>query len=135
ELAIRGVPRVDRSGLALRVHVPAGVAVDELLEAYLALDREAGAAATRIVVSLNARVLPFGGLAAEVGGEDKVLDVRARQVALGELLTRVAHPACAAIRPRLDAARADRFVGGLQQSLGGGLVWVWLVLRHRRPNQ
>src|SRR5207302_390045 len=134
ELAIAGVPRQNGSGLALRVHVPAEVAGGTLVEVLLALDRKSCATAAERIVPLHAHVLPFGGLAAEVSREGKALQVRAVQVALGELLARVAHPAGAGNRPRLDAACADRLVGGLQKALSGGLVWVRLILRHRRPD-
>src|SRR5439155_26600363 len=92
QLAISRVPRVDGSSLALRVHVPAGGAVDEFLEGLLALHRKARAAATTNIVPLNAGVFPFGGLAAEVNGFSIGLQVRPRQIALGELLAGVAHP-------------------------------------------
>src|SRR5262249_23018380 len=56
ELPIACVEFRDPDRLALRIQVPGGVAVDELGKALLALDREAGAAAARDVVALNADV-------------------------------------------------------------------------------
>src|SRR5262249_7003762 len=129
ELAIGAVPWVDRGGLALRIHVPAETVVDELLEPLFALDRKACSAAAYWIVSLNARVLPARGVAAEINVFAIALQVRARQVALGELLARISHPAGAGSGPALEEARSHRLVGGLQQCLGSGLVRVWL-LRH-----
>src|SRR5262249_39430164 len=108
ELALRAGTWVDRSRLALRIHVPAEAVVDKLLEGHLALDGETCSAAARGIVPLNARVLPTGRLAGEVNGFGVVLRVRARQVALGELLAWVAHPAGAGSGPALDEARPHR---------------------------
>ena len=88
QLAIPGVDGRLPDGLALRVQVPGDVAVDKLGEVLLALDRESGAAAAGNVVALNAHIVQFRGLAGEVNGEGIALQVRARQVALGELLAR-----------------------------------------------
>jgi hypothetical protein len=116
----------------LRVHVPGDVAVDKLGEVLLTLDREAGAAAAGNVVPLRAHIVAFHGLAVVVSGEG-TLRVRAWQVALRELLTRVGSPAGGSNSERLHIARADRLVGGLQQRLRGGLRGVWLaLLRDRR---
>src|SRR5262249_56612053 len=100
ELPVTTIPRQDRIGLALRVHVPAKRTVDTFVKGHFALHREAAAAAARRVVALNARVGPLGGLAGEVDGLRIGLQIRARQVATcwcpyarGELLPRVAHPA------------------------------------------
>jgi hypothetical protein len=132
ELAIaRG--RILRIGLVLRVHGPGEIAVDEFRDRLLALHRESSAAAAGHVISLYAHKRRLGRLAAEVDRVVIVLRVGARQVALGELLPRVADPASTGHSERLHAACADRFVGGLQQGLGGSLVRVWRVLRHRRP--
>src|SRR6516225_3710928 len=49
------------SGLTLGIQVPGDVTVDKLLEARLALDREAGAAATGRVVPLNAHIVRYCG--------------------------------------------------------------------------
>src|SRR5207247_9331898 len=109
---------------------------DKLLKALLALDWKAGAAATQWLVSLNAHVFGFGGLAGEVNSRGIALQVRAIQVALGELLARVAHPAGGGDRVGLHVACADRLVSSLQQSLAGNLVRVWRRrLCHRRPDQ
>jgi hypothetical protein len=58
-LSIPSVCGRDPDGLALRVDVPAGAAVDHLDELLLALHREARAAAAGNVVALNARIFRF----------------------------------------------------------------------------
>jgi hypothetical protein len=84
-LAIRGDIRGLRYGLALRVQIPGVVAADQLSSALLALDRNSAAAAGR-VIPLNANIVYFQGLAAEVSRERPALQVRAWEIALGELL-------------------------------------------------
>src|SRR5204863_6330134 len=93
ELAVRRVPRVNGNGLPLRVQVPAEIAVDEFGKLLFALDREAGAAAAVAIVPLNAHKFRFGGLAGEISRGGVALQIRVRQVALGKLLARIAHPA------------------------------------------
>ena len=108
------------------------VAVDKLREVLLALDREAGAAAARNVIPLNAHIIRFRGLAAEVGGEGSSSSPCAAG-RLGRTADPDSPPASGSRDEGLHIARADRLVGGLQQVLGGGLVGVRRgVLRGRR---
>src|SRR5262249_3907922 len=105
-------------------------------EALLALHRKACAATASNVVSLDAHILEFVGLAAVVRRVGPALQIRARQIALGELLSWITHPARAADGERLYAARADRFISSLQYGLRSNLVRVGLALLlcHRRRN-
>jgi hypothetical protein len=119
QLTIPGLQRGLPDRLALRVQVPADVAVGKLSKVLLALDREAGTASAGNVVPLNAHIVVFRRLAIVVNGADPALQVGARQVALGELLARIAHPPRGRKNVGLDFVRADRLVGGLQQVLGG----------------
>src|SRR5262249_28359180 len=93
ELAIPGVGGQGPDRLALRVDVPGGAAVDHLSKFLLTLHREAGAATAGNIIPLNAHIFRFRRLAAEVHDADVALQVRAWQVALSELLTRVTPPA------------------------------------------
>ena len=68
-------------GLPLRVQILGDIVVDELGKVLLALDREAGAAAARDIVALNADIVCLRRLAVEVNAVDVAL-VRTRQVAL-----------------------------------------------------
>ena len=104
-----------RLRLALRIQVPGIISVDQRRRTLLAGDRKSGPTAPRRIIALHAHHLFLCRLAAVVDGLRPGLQVDTRPIVhRSEILAEVADPSRSGELDRIDFARADSVVGGLQ---------------------